>query len=55
MNEYQQQAPQPGQPIIINNSQSERKRVNHTFHLIVTLLTAGLWLPVWVIVSLAAR
>jgi hypothetical protein len=27
-------------------------RTNHTFHLIMTLITCGLWLPVWAIVAL---
>lgn len=29
------------------------KRVNHLLHLILTLLTAGLWLPVWIIIAMA--
>lgn len=33
--------------------QAPRKRVNHVLHLILTLLTGGLWLPVWIIVSMA--
>ena len=45
----------PTQPIIINNSTPARKGVNHTFHLIMTLITFGLWLPVWIIVAIAAR
>jgi hypothetical protein len=24
-----------------------KRQTNHTFHLIVSLLTCGLWLPVW--------
>lgn len=27
--------------------------VNHILHLLLTLLTAGLWLPVWIIVAIA--
>lgn len=50
MNEYQQPNQQP---IIINNSQPEKKRVNHTLHFILTLVTLGLWLPVWLIVAIA--
>lgn len=30
-----------------------RKRVNHLLHLVLTILTAGLWLPVWIIIALA--
>ena len=29
------------------------KRVNHALHLVLTLLTAGLWLPVWIILAIA--
>lgn len=50
MNQYQQPN-QQGQPIIINNTQ--KKGVNHTLHFILTLVTLGLWLPVWIIVAIA--
>lgn len=26
---------------------------NHAFHLVMTILTAGLWLPIWLIVAVA--
>jgi hypothetical protein len=29
-----------------------RKSTSHTFHLLMTLITCGLWLPVWAIVSM---
>ena len=44
----QQAAPQP---IIINNSQSSEKRkpkLNHPLHIILSILTGGLWLIVYV-------
>lgn len=28
------------------------KPFNHSFHLVITLLTCGLWLPVWIILAL---
>jgi len=28
-----------------------RKGVNHVLHLLLTLVTLGLWLPVWVVLS----
>lgn len=37
------------QNVVVNNP----KRVNHALHLILTILTGGLWLPVWIIVSMA--
>lgn len=44
--------PQPAvqQTVVVNQP---AKRVNHLLHLILTVLTAGLWLPVWIIVSMA--
>lgn len=30
-----------------------RKRVNHILHLLLTIFTAGLWLPVWIIIAMA--
>ena len=42
--------PQPfQQTVIVHNS----RRVNHALHLVLTLLTAGLWLPVWIILAIA--
>lgn len=35
------------------NSGGGGKGVNHVLHLILTLLTAGLWLPVWIIIAMA--
>lgn len=37
----------PVQQVIIGNDQ--RKRCRHGLHLILTLVTGGLWLPVWII------
>ncbi|WFR72657.1 DUF2510 domain-containing protein [Prescottella defluvii] len=55
----------PPAPIIINNSSSAsaaatvvvagRKPVNHLLHFILTILTGGLWLFVWIIVAIARR
>lgn len=42
-----------GQPIIINNS-IQKKKVRHGFHAVMTVVTFGVWLPVWVIVAIAA-
>ncbi len=54
-----QQQP-PAQPIIVNQQfapQSPHVVVynsgtNHALHLILTVLTCGLWLPVWIIVAI---
>ena len=49
----------PQQPIIINQQVAPAPMVvytngtNHGLHLILTLLTCGLWLPVWIIIVIA--
>lgn len=47
---YQQQA-----PVIINAP--KQYKTSHGFHLIMSIITVGLWLPVWLIVGImnAAR
>ena len=60
MNPYQGQAPtqpppghpQPVQPQHITVNVPERKRVNHVLHLILTILTGGVWAPVWILLAL---
>ena len=47
-----QQPERPAQPIIINNTAQEKKRTNHGLHLLLTILTLGAWLPIWIIVAL---
>lgn len=50
-----------GVPVALGNSapvqqvvvHQERKRVNHLLHLVLTIVTVGLWLPVWVILAFA--
>ena len=32
---------------------ARRKATNHILHLLITVFTGGLWLPVWIILSLA--
>lgn len=57
---YQQHyLPQPFMPypnqmqqtVFVTNGSG--KRVNHVLHLVLTLLTFGLWLPVWAILAIA--
>ena len=47
---HPQQMPPMQQTVYVNGG---TKRVNHVLHLILTLLTAGLWLPIWIILALA--
>ena len=47
---YPQQMPPMQQNVYVNGG---GKRVNHALHLILTILTAGLWLPVWLILAFA--
>lgn len=53
--QYQQPAPQ-AQPIIINNSVAAAKKKNHTMiHLILSVVTLGAWLPVWLVIHLLTK
>lgn len=45
--------PVPAVPQHIHVHQDRGKRVNHALHLILTIFTMGLWLPVWLIVAIA--
>ena len=55
--------PPPQQPVVINNVVGSnmvapatvfvRTGPNHALHLILTLLTCGMWAPVWLIVTIA--
>lgn len=56
-NPYGPQFPQPymypqqmQQTVFVNNN---GRRVNHILHLVLTLITAGLWLPIWIILAIA--
>lgn len=31
----------------------QKKQTNHAFHLVMSILTIGLWIPVWIIVAIA--
>jgi hypothetical protein len=50
-----QVAPQPQQPqyapVVVNNGGVRHYKTSHGFHLIMTLVTLGLWAPVWIIVG----
>lgn len=35
------------------NVMAQRNTVNHLLHLVLVLLTLGLWLPVWLVLVLA--
>lgn len=45
--------PAPGQypqPVVQQQVVVQQKRgVNHAFHLIMTLITFGLWIPIWIL------
>lgn len=53
------QAPAPQPQVVVNNTNTVAPTPvyfstgpNHALHLILTLLTCGMWLPVWIIVSI---
>lgn len=33
----------------------QRKKTNHLLHLVLTIITFGLWAPVWLVVHLSHR
>ena len=48
---------QPANQVIVNNNIGSRgvigfKGPNHILHLLLSIFTAGLWLPVWLVVAL---
>jgi hypothetical protein len=49
----QQGFPQQGIQQVVNVSGLGQKRCRHGLHFVLTILTAGLWLPVWIIDALA--
>lgn len=44
---------QPHQTVNITQAGNEPPRTNHLLHLVISLVTAGLWVPVWVIIRIA--
>ena len=48
----------PPPPVVVVQQQQQmqmqpqKKKVNHTLHFILTILTAGLWLPVWIVLAI---
>lgn len=42
--------PPVSQNVVVRN---DRKRVNHLLHLVLTILTVGLWAPVWIVLAFA--
>lgn len=41
-------------PVVVNVAAPQKKRVRHGLHLFLSIITGGLWLPVWIIVAIAA-
>lgn len=69
-NQAPQYAPQPGmqpyyppqQPVVVNVTQNAgpgvllvRRRVNHGLHFVLTLLTGGAWLVVWIPLAMRGK
>lgn len=62
MQRRQPQQPMPGQPIIVNQQFAPQAApsavvvynngTSHGLHLVLTILTCGMWLPVWAIVTI---
>jgi len=47
---YAYPQPMQQQTVVVHGN---GKRVSHGLHLLLTLITAGLWLPVWIILAIA--
>lgn len=43
-------APMPGQVVVVMG-----KRPNHILHLLLSVATFGLWLPVWLLISISSK
>lgn len=46
--------PAPPPSIVINNTVVVTTGPNHALHLVLSLLTCGMWLPIWFIVAIAS-
>ena len=52
----QDETPQPqplNQTVNITQPGYEPPRTNHLLHLVISIITAGMWVPVWVIIRIA--
>lgn len=34
---------------------NQPRRINHVLHLILTIITGGLWLPIWILIAIFSR
>lgn len=34
---------------------TERREANHTLHIVLTMLTCGMWAPVWIVAAIRGR
>lgn len=46
--------PAPPQPVYQNPYVVVNRGSDHTFHLLMTLFTCGLWLPVWIVMEIVS-
>lgn len=49
---YPPAPPSPVQQVVSLSQPESRRRCPHLLHFVLTILTAGLWLPVWIIDAL---
>ena len=55
--QFQQMPQQPQQQVVVNNNLGAGgvvgfKGPNHMLHLLLSIFTAGIWLPVWIVIGL---
>lgn len=48
-----QQFGYPQQLVVVNGGGRRARQVNHALHLVLSVVTFGLWLPVWAILAIA--
>lgn len=44
-----------GQPITVNVAAPEKPKMKHGIHIVLSVLTLGTWLPVWLLIWLVKR
>lgn len=46
---------QPSQVIYVQEPAKRRRGPHHVLHALLTLFTAGLWLPIWLLITMFSR
>lgn len=41
--------------VVVNANGQQAPRVNHILHLLLSVITMGLWIPVWILIAIFKR